>query len=144
MSGNLDKPARISILRSAINQQDSLVSPKIEQDAAQIVCEEKKDQKSNKVKVQRLNSMQAPVLSKQSEASLKNPGVEVVKIPDVSLDCLEAIELLLKKDPRERITLFEFLHHPWMQSYQKWKNKKRWNDCYSSDSNDSLKDELNI
>lgn len=68
----------------------------------------------------------------------------MVKIPDVSLDCLEAIELLLKKDPRERITLFEFLHHPWMQSYQKWKNKKRWNDCYSSDSNDSLIDELTV
>lgn len=33
---------------------------------------------------------------------------------DVSYECLDAIELLLKKDPRERITIFEFLHHPWL------------------------------
>ena len=67
--------------------------------------------------------------------------MEIIKVPDVSIECLEAIELLLKKDPRERISLFDFLHHPWLQKYQKWKNRKIWNDCYSSsnESSDSLK-----
>ena len=55
-------------------------------------------------------------------------------IPDVSLECIDALEQLLKKDPRERITLFDFLHHPWIQTHQKWRNRKIWNDCYSSSS----------
>lgn len=55
-------------------------------------------------------------------------------MPDVTLECLDALELLLKKDPRERITLFDFLHHPWLQAHQKWRNRKIWNDCYSSSS----------
>jgi hypothetical protein len=53
-------------------------------------------------------------------------------VPNVSIECLEAIELLLKKDPRERITMFDFLHHPWLQNYQKWKNRKMWAGTYSS------------
>lgn len=55
-------------------------------------------------------------------------------MPEVSLECLDAIELLLKKDKRERITIFEFLHHPWLQNYKKWKNRKMWANSYSSSS----------
>ena len=69
------------------------------------------------------------------QQSLKNVKKrEVVKLPNVSVECLEAIELLLKKDPQERITIFDFLHHPWLQNYQRWKNKKLWPTSYSSDS----------
>ena len=68
----------------------------------------------------------------------------MVKLPNVSYECLEAIELLLKKNPQERITIFDFLHHPWLQNYQRRKNKKLWPTSYSSDSHatSSLKDTL--
>lgn len=73
---------------------------------------------------------------------MKNSS-EVIKVPNVSFDCLEAIELLLKKDPKERITMFEFLHHPWLQNYKKWKNRKMWGQTYSSDSGSfAYEDEL--
>ena len=62
-------------------------------------------------------------------------------MPDVSVECLEAIELLLKKDPKDRITIFDFLHHPWLQAHQKWRNRKIWNDCYSSDSKEFQSEE---
>lgn len=70
--------------------------------------------------------------TKRSLTLLKSQKQE--DVPDVSYECLEAIELLLKKDPRERITLFDFLHHPWLQAHQKYRNRKIWNDCYSSSS----------
>ena len=70
------------------------------------------------------------------------PTIEKIEVPDVSIDCLDALELLLKKDPRERITIFDFLHHPWLQNYQKWKNRKMWAGTYSSDESGSLRDEL--
>lgn len=35
--------------------------------------------------------------------------------------------------------MFDFLHHPWLQNYQKWKNRKMWANSYSSDS-ESLTD----
>ena len=65
-----------------------------------------------------------------------------MKVPDVTLECLDALELLLKKDPKERISLFDFLHHPWLQTHQKWRNRKIWNDCYSSSSADSLRSSI--
>ena len=64
---------------------------------------------------------------------------EVVKVPNVSYECLEAIELLLMKNPRERISIFDFLHHPWLQNHQKLKNRTIWGDSYSSnEETDSL------
>ena len=30
--------------------------------------------------------------------------------------------------------MFDFLHHPWLQNYQKWKNRKIWAGTYSSSS----------
>lgn len=71
----------------------------------------------------------------------KNTISEVIKVPNVSIECLEAIELLLKKAPRERITMFEFLHHPWLQNYKKWKNRKMWANSYSSSSEGSQEEE---
>ena len=52
----------------------------------------------------------------QAAAAAAAAHLEVmIKVPsNVSIECLEAIELLLKKDKRERITIFEFLHHPWL------------------------------
>ena len=28
--------------------------------------------------------------------------------------------------------MFDFLHHPWLQNYKKWKNRKIWAGTYSS------------
>jgi len=66
--------------------------------------------------------------------------IEVLKLPNVSIECLDAIEMLLKKDPHERISIFDFLQHPWLQEYQRWKEVKKWGHNYSSSSADSLKD----
>ena len=53
--------------------------------------------------------------SKSTEKKVKlSEEKEVVKVPNVSIDCLEAIELLLMKNPRERMSIFDFLHHPWL------------------------------
>ena len=73
-----------------------------------------------------------------SKLGKKAPNPELVKIPDMSLDCLDALDQLLKKDPKERITIFDFLHHPWLQNYQKWKNRKIWGASYSDGSSSSV------
>lgn len=63
---------------------------------------------------------------------------------DVSDECLDAIKLLLKKDKQERMTIFEFLHHPWLQNYQKWKNRKMWANSYSDESSNQGSNDENI
>ena len=41
-----------------------------------------------------------------------------IEVPEnISNECREAIELMLKKDPDERISLFDLLHHPWLCDY---------------------------
>ena len=58
----------------------------------------------------------------------------------LSIECLDALEKLLKKEPGERISIFDFLHHPWLQNYQRWKNRKMWaNSDSSSNSEKSVR-----
>lgn len=44
----------------------------------------------------------------------------------MSVECLDAIEMLLKKNPKERISIFDFLQHPWIKKYKRWKETKTW------------------
>lgn len=55
----------------------------------------------------------------------KNNAIET-DLPNVSVECLDAIEMLLKKDPNERISIFDFLQHPWIEKYKRWKETKIW------------------
>jgi serine/threonine protein kinase len=55
-----------------------------------------------------------PPMSKQSTNAFGKEEVEASKLPNVSRECLDAIEMLLKKDPSERISIFDFLQHPWL------------------------------
>ena len=40
--------------------------------------------------------------------------------------------------------MFDFLHHPWLQNYKKWKNKKMWAGTYSSSDSSSSSGEESI
>lgn len=109
-----------------------------------------RDQSENKVKIVIQEETKEPVIVRQvtrSKPTIKhskticvNADVEEINIPNVSIECLNAIELLLKKDPRERITIFDFLQHSWLTEYQRWKEVKKYGRSYSSGSSkDSLK-----
>lgn len=39
--------------------------------------------------------------------------------------------------------MYDLMHHPWLQNYQKWKNRATWGkDSNSSSNASSLKDEM--
>lgn len=54
--------------------------------------------------------------------------------PNVSIECLDALEKLLRKNPEERITIFDFLQHPWIVKYQRWKETKKYGRHLDNDS----------
>ena len=57
---------------------------------------------------------------------------------------MNAIESMLKKEPEERISMFDLLHHPWLRRYQREANGGGWDTSDSSlysDSIETLEDE---
>ena len=65
--------------------------------------------------------------------------MDKLEVPhDVSNECREVIELMLKKDPEERVSLFELLHHPWLHDFQHL-NKQVWEETSNESASDCSK-----
>ena len=63
-------------------------------------------------------------------------------VPDnVSNECRDAIEQMLKKDPDERISLFDLQHHAWLCDYQH-ANKQIWEETSNENSSNGSNDEV--
>ena len=77
-------------------------------------------------KVSKLKAGSSEEVKRSVSPKNRKSEPEKLEVPShISNECREVIELMLKKEPGERISLFDLLHHPWLHSYQH-ENKQMW------------------
>ena len=96
----------------------------------------------------KINRRKSKLETKEREKSGSPKGVQgkteqanILNVPEnVSNECRDAIEQMLRKDPDERISLFDLQHHPWLCNYQH-ANKQMWEET-SNESGSNASNEL--